>query len=90
MRVRPVLEVIGETDIVANATRLAVAPEAIFAPNHRWEIKAAVPLGVTDASPTFGLQLAVTWKSARRVGSDWRRLRWRSRQCSRQPAKRRR
>lgn len=62
MRVRPVLEVIGETDIAAHATRVAVAPEAIFAPNHHWEIKAAVPLGVTKAAPTLGLQVAVTWK----------------------------
>jgi hypothetical protein len=61
-RLRPVLEVIGSTDFANHQTALSIAPEAIFAPNHHWEIKAAVPVGVTKAAPTVGFQLAVVWK----------------------------
>jgi len=39
-----------------------VVPELIFAPNHRWEIKADVPLGATDETPDVGFQFQLTWK----------------------------
>jgi hypothetical protein len=65
-RVWPVLEVIGETDLAAHQTRVAIAPEAIWAPNHEWELKAAVPLGLTQAAASVGLQIAVTWKFGER------------------------
>lgn len=58
----PVLEVIGETDIASHVTKVAIAPEAILSLNHRWEIKIAIPLGVTSATPNVGVQLGVTWK----------------------------
>ncbi len=61
-RLRPVLEVVGTTDFAGHQTSVSIAPEAIYAPNHHWEVKAAVPVGVThDASP-IGIQLAVVWK----------------------------
>jgi hypothetical protein len=62
LRLRPVLELIGESDVATHETRIALAPEAIFAPNHHWEIKAAVPFGLTHAAPDIGLQVAITWK----------------------------
>jgi len=62
LRLRPVLELIGESDVAVHETRIALAPEAIFAPNHHWEIKAAVPIGLTHNTPDVGLQLALTWK----------------------------
>lgn len=61
-QVRPVVELIGEHDFHSSQTRSAVVPEIIYAPNHRWEIKAGVPLGVTAETPDIGVQLQVTWK----------------------------
>jgi hypothetical protein len=61
-KVRPVVEVIGSTDIASHQTTISIAPEAIFAPNHHWEIKAAVPIGVTKAASPVGVQVAVVWK----------------------------
>ena len=60
--VQPVLEVVGEREFTEGVTRLAVVPEVILSPNHRWEIKAGVPLGATGASPDVGLQVQITWK----------------------------
>ena len=60
--VQPVLEMVGEREFHAGVTRLAIVPEVILAPNHRWEIKAGVPLGATRATPDVGLQLQVTLK----------------------------
>ncbi len=60
--VQPVLEVVGEREFREGVTRLAIVPEVILAPSHRWEIKAGVPLGVTRATPDAGLQLQITWK----------------------------
>ncbi|HSA93583.1 MAG TPA: hypothetical protein VLE48_11275 [Terriglobales bacterium] len=61
-RMQPVLEVVGDREFHEGVTRLAIVPEVILTPNHNWEIKAGVPLGVTQATPGVGLQVQVTWK----------------------------
>ena len=61
-RFQPVLELIGDHDYNSHISRFAVVPELIFAPNHRWEIKAGVPLGTTRETPDVGFQLQVAWK----------------------------
>ena len=64
-RLQPVLEVAGAHDFHDGSTRLAVVPEVIFAPSHRSELKAGVPLGVTRATPDAGFQFQLTWKFGR-------------------------
>ncbi len=61
-RVQPVLEFVGDHDYTSHTSRFAIVPELIFAPNHKWEIKAGVPLGTTHETPGVGLQLQVAWK----------------------------
>ncbi len=61
-KLRPVLEVIGSTDIAIHQTAISIAPEAIYSPNHHWEIKAAIPVGVTSAASPVGVQVQVVWK----------------------------
>ncbi|MGH9651768.1 MAG: hypothetical protein ACRD3I_15050, partial [Terriglobales bacterium] len=65
---RPVVELVGVHDFHEGTTRMAVVPELIFAPNHRWEIKAGVPLGATDETPDVGFQFQLTWKFGRDGG----------------------
>ena len=61
-RLQPVLELVGEHGFHDGSNRLAVVPEFIFSPSHRWEIKAGVPLGTTRSTPDVGLQFQLTWK----------------------------
>lgn len=61
-RVQPVLELMGDHEYLTGTSRAAIVPEVIFAPNHRWEVKAGLPLGLTRETPNVGLQLQVTWK----------------------------
>ncbi len=60
--VRPVVELVGQTDLAQHATQVAVVPEAIVAPNHHWEIKLGIPVGLTESTPSIGMQVGVTWK----------------------------
>jgi hypothetical protein len=60
--VQPVLEVVGDHEFGEGITRLAVVPEVILSPNHRWELKMGVPLGASRATPAVGLQIQITWK----------------------------
>lgn len=60
--VQPVLELIGDHDYLSGTSRTAIVPEVIFAPNHDWELKAGVPLGLTHETPHVGVQFQVTWK----------------------------
>ena len=60
--VQPVLEVIGDHEYLTGRSQTAIVPEVIFAPNHHWELKAGVPLGLTHDTPHVGLQFQVTWK----------------------------
>ncbi|HWR34283.1 MAG TPA: hypothetical protein VN622_00245 [Clostridia bacterium] len=59
---RPVIEIVGVHDLASDRTDIAFVPEAIFAPNHRWEIKVGMPVGLTSTAPSVGAQLALTWK----------------------------
>ena len=61
-RFQPVLELVGNHGFHDGSTRLAVVPELIFSPNHRWELKAGVPLGATRSTPDVGFQFQLTWK----------------------------
>ena len=64
-RWQPVVEVTGAHDFHDGSTRLAVVPEVIFTPKHRWELKAGVPLGATRSTPDAGFQFQLTWKFGR-------------------------
>ncbi len=61
-RIQPVLELVGDHEYLTGTSRTAIVPEVIFAPNHHWELKAGVPLGLTHDTSHVGLQLQVTWK----------------------------
>lgn len=61
-QVQPVLELVGDHEYLAGTSRIAIVPEIIFMPNHHWEVKAGVPLGLTHDTPHVGLQVQVTWK----------------------------
>jgi hypothetical protein len=60
--VRPVFEIVTQHEFVGDETLAAAVPEVIFAPNHKWEIKLGVPLGLNSASPDVGAQVEITWK----------------------------
>lgn len=57
-----VLELFGSHDFNGSLTQTFVAPELIYSLAEHWEVKAAVPLGITSATPTAGIQVRVTWK----------------------------
>jgi hypothetical protein len=59
---RPVFEIVTAHEFVSGETIAAAVPEIIFAPNHKWEFKVGVPLGMTSSTSDIGLQLQVTWK----------------------------
>jgi hypothetical protein len=59
---QPVFEFVGAHEFTSATTVHFVVPEIIFAPNHHWEIKAGLPLGVSSSAPDVGVQLQLTWK----------------------------
>lgn len=63
-----VLEVFGTHDFNSSLTQTFVAPELIYSLAEHWELKAAIPLGVTSSTPDVGIQVRVTWK----IGSPQR------------------
>ena len=57
-----VLEVFGQHDFNSSVSQTFVAPELIYSLAEHWELKAAVPFGVTSSTPSVGLQFRLTWK----------------------------
>lgn len=57
-----VIEVFGHRDFNASGTEIFVAPEIIRSLGEHWELKAAVPIGASSATPAVGVQFRVTWK----------------------------
>ncbi|HEU5414551.1 MAG TPA: transporter [Candidatus Angelobacter sp.] len=57
-----VLEVFGQHDFNSSVSQMFVAPELIYSLAEHWELKAAVPFGVTSSTPSVGLQFRLTWK----------------------------
>lgn len=68
-RWNPTLELLGQTDTATGSTEFVVQPEIIYYAGPHWEIKAAVPLGTTNASPRVGVRFQVSWIFGKR-GSD--------------------
>jgi hypothetical protein len=68
-RWNPTLELLGEIDTATGRTELLVQPEMIYYVGPHWEIKAALPLGTTNASPRVGMRFQVSWIFGGR-GSD--------------------
>jgi len=58
----PVIEVFGFHDFNSSITGLSVTPEIIYSIGEHWELKAAVPLGASSATPSVGVQFRATWK----------------------------
>jgi outer membrane putative beta-barrel porin/alpha-amylase len=61
-RWHPVLEVFGQHDFNSSNTFVSIAPEIIYSIGEHWELKAAVPLGASSATPSVGVQFRATWK----------------------------
>jgi outer membrane putative beta-barrel porin/alpha-amylase len=61
-RWHPVLEVFGQHDFNGSSTFVSIAPEIIYSIGEHWELKAAVPLGASSATPSVGAQFRATWK----------------------------
>lgn len=57
----PTLELLGETDTATGKTAFVIQPEMILFLSSHWEVKAAVPLGVTDSAPRAGFKFQVAW-----------------------------
>jgi hypothetical protein len=58
----PVIELFGQHDFNSSTTMISVAPEIIYSMGEHWELKAAVPLGASSATPSVGVQFRATWK----------------------------
>ncbi len=67
-RLQPVLELVGEHDFQSGTGRLALVPEAIVTLNHRIQLKAGLPLGLTRSTPDVGAQFQLTWKFGKMGG----------------------
>ncbi len=61
-RWHPVIEVFGQHDFNSSTTVTSVAPEIIYSIGEHWELKAAIPLGASSATPSIGVQFRATWK----------------------------
>src|SRR5262249_49047980 len=61
----PVVELFGHHDFTGAVTEMSVAPEVIYSLAEHWELKLAVPIGTTSATPNIGVQFRVTWKIGR-------------------------
>ena len=60
--IQSVIELIGSHDLAAHTTEMAIVPEVIFVPDHPWEMKFGLPVGLTKSTPDIGIQLQLTWK----------------------------
>ena len=58
----PVLELFGRHDFNGSITEASIAPEVIYSLGEHWELKAAVPIGMSSSTPTVGAQFRLTWK----------------------------
>ena len=56
----PAIELFGGSNLTEDETELLVAPEIIIELGHHSEVKLAVPFGLTDSSPDWGLQFQLT------------------------------
>lgn len=56
----PTVELFGESNITEEETELFLAPEVIFNLGQRTEAKVALPIGLTDSSPDWGVQFQFT------------------------------
>ena len=56
----PAVELFGESNLTEDETELFLAPELILHLNNRTELKWALPIGLTDSSPNWGLQFQLT------------------------------
>lgn len=60
-RLHPTLELFGEWNVTDDETQAFVAPELLFTLNGGWELKAGVPIGITDATADVGFQIRLTY-----------------------------
>lgn len=60
-RFRPTVEFFGEVNATEEETEAFVAPEMLVSLNDSWELKGAVPLGLTGSSSDVGAQVQLTY-----------------------------
>ncbi len=56
----PTVELFGESNMTSDETELFLAPEVIFNVHQRTEAKVSLPIGLTDSSPDWGIQIQFT------------------------------
>ncbi len=65
----PAFELLGQTNTATGRTELVAQPEIIYYASPHWELKLAVPAGLTGSSPTVGVRAQLAWIFGRK-GSD--------------------
>ena len=56
----PTVEIFGDSNLTVGRTELFLAPEMIIDLTPRLELKWALPIGLTNSSPDWGLQFQFT------------------------------